>query len=178
MMPSAVPHADAADEWLTGLFDQATGGESQGWRSWRWVATDGPSLCPFSDLDVVLVHRGREGQISATAERIWYPVWDDGISLDHSVRRPGDALEMAAGDLRVSLGLLDARVICGDAKVAAPMLEGAHDRWVKQKPPWLRVLGLISWPSGTDPSATWGSSSNRISRRLTGGYATSPCSVP
>ena len=43
--------------------------------------------------------------------------------------------------LHLPLGLLDARVICGDAKVAAPMLEGAHDRWVKQKPPWLRVLG-------------------------------------
>ncbi len=133
-------YADAADEWLTGLFDQATGGESRGM---ALVAVGGygrAELCPFSDLDVVLVHRGRRN-ISATADRIWYPVWDDGISLDHSVRRPGDALEMAAGDLRVSLGLLDARVICGDAKVAAPMLEGAHDRWVKQKPPWLRVLG-------------------------------------
>ena len=47
---------------------------------------------------------------------------------------------MAAEDLRVALGLLDGRVICGDAKVAEPMLEGARDRWVKQKPPWLEVL--------------------------------------
>ena len=40
----------------------------------------------------------------------------------------------------MALGLLDGRVICGDAKVAEPMLEGARDRWVKQKPPWLGVL--------------------------------------
>ena len=96
-------------------------------------------LCPFSDLDVVLVHRGK-GDVSATADRIWYPVWDEGISLDHSVRRPSEALDMAGEDLRVALGLLDGRVICGDAKVAEPMLEGARDRWAKQKPPWLRVL--------------------------------------
>ena len=51
-------------------------------------------LCPFSDLDVVLIHKGR-GDVSALADRIWYPVWDEGIRLDHSVRRPGDALDMA-----------------------------------------------------------------------------------
>ena len=96
-------------------------------------------LCPFSDLDVVLVHRGK-GDVSATADKIWYPVWDEGISLDHSVRRPSEALDMAGEDLRVALGLLDGRVVCGDAKVAEPMLEGARDRWAKQKPPWLGVL--------------------------------------
>jgi [protein-PII] uridylyltransferase len=132
-------YAEAADEWLTDLFDQATGGESRGM---ALVAVGGygrAELCPFSDLDVILVHRGRKS-VSATADRIWYPVWDEGISLDHSVRRPSEALELAGQDLRVALGLLDARVICGDAKVAESLLEGAKDRWAKQKPPWLGVL--------------------------------------
>ncbi len=87
-------YAEAADEWLTGLFDQATEGDSRGM---ALVAVGGygrAELCPFSDLDVVLLHRGRR-DISATADRIWYPVWDEGITLDHSVRRPGDALDMA-----------------------------------------------------------------------------------
>ncbi len=133
-------YAQAADEWLTGLFDRATGSEPRGM---ALVAVGGygrAELCPFSDLDVVLVHRGKS-DVSATADKIWYPVWDEGISLDHSVRRPAEALDMAAIDLRVALGLLDGRVICGDAKVAEPMLEGARDRWAKQKPPWLGVLG-------------------------------------
>ncbi len=125
--------------WLTGLFDQATGGDGRGM---ALVAVGGygrGELCPFSDLDVVLVHKGRR-DVSATADRIWYPVWDEGITLDHSVRRPGDVLAMAGEDLRVALGLLDARVVCGDAKVAEPVLEGSRERWVKQKPPWLGVL--------------------------------------
>lgn len=132
-------YAEAADEWLAGLFDQSTGGDGRGM---ALVAVGGygrGELCPYSDLDVILVHRGRR-DISAAADKIWYPVWDEGISLDHSVRRPSEVLDIASQDLRVALGLLDARVICGDPKVAEPVLEGARDRWSKQKPPWLGVL--------------------------------------
>jgi len=132
-------YSAAADEWLTALFDDATGGDSRGV---ALIAVGGygrGELSPYSDLDVVLIHKGRK-DVSAAADRIWYPVWDEGISLDHSVRRPNEALDMAAEDLRVALGLLDARVICGESKVAEPVLEGALDRWVRQKPPWLGVL--------------------------------------
>ncbi len=132
-------YAQAADQWLSGLFEQATGGDGKGL---ALVAVGGygrGELCPFSDLDVVLLHRGK-GNISATADKIWYPVWDEGIALDHSVRRPSEALEMTASDLRVALGLLDGRVVCGDPKVAEPVVDGARERWIKQKPPWLGVL--------------------------------------
>ena len=132
-------YARAADDWLTDLFDRATEGDSRGLALMAVGGYGRGELCPFSDLDVVLVHKGRKN-ISATADKIWYPVWDEGISLDHSVRRPGDVLAMAAEDLRVALGLLDARVVCGDPRVAEPVLEGALDRWIKQKPPWLGVL--------------------------------------
>ncbi len=132
-------YSDVADEWLTGLFDQATGGNDRGL---ALVAVGGygrRELCPYSDLDVVLVHKGHK-DVSAVADRIWYPVWDEGVSLDHSVRRPNEALEVAGGDLRAALGLLDARVICGDRRTAEPVLSGARERWAKQKPPWLEVL--------------------------------------
>ncbi len=132
-------YAEAADEWLTDLFERATDGDSRGLALMAVGGYGRSELCPFSDLDVVLLHKGRRN-LSATADKIWYPVWDEGITLDHSVRRPGDALEVAAEDLRVALGLLDARVVCGDPKVAEPVIEGARERWEKQKPPWLTVL--------------------------------------
>ena len=133
-------YATEADEWLTDLFDRATDGDARGI---ALIAVGGygrGELCPYSDLDVVLVHKGHRN-VSATADKIWYPVWDEGISLDHSVRKPSEVLAMAAEDLRVALGLLDARVVCGDDKVAEPVLTGSLERWVKQKPPWLGVLG-------------------------------------
>ncbi|HLH29207.1 MAG TPA: [protein-PII] uridylyltransferase, partial [Acidimicrobiales bacterium] len=132
-------YAAAADDWLTDLFERATGGRSRGM---ALVAVGGygrGELCPYSDLDVVLVHRGRR-EVTDIADRIWYPVWDEGIQLDHSVRRPADMLEMTGVDLKVALGLLDGRVVCGDARVAEPVLEGAADRWARQRPPWLEVL--------------------------------------
>jgi [protein-PII] uridylyltransferase len=135
-------YSAAADEWLAELFDRATDGNARGM---ALVAVGGygrAELCPYSDLDVVLVHRGRR-DITATANRIWYPVWDEGIALDYSVRRPSDVLEMAGKDLKVALGLLDARVVCGEAKVAEPVLEGAARRWARQKPPWLGILATL-----------------------------------
>jgi [protein-PII] uridylyltransferase len=132
-------YADEADRWLTDLFDQSTDSDGRGMALLAVGGYGRGELCPYSDLDVVLVHKGHR-DISATADKIWYPVWDEGISLDHSVRRPGEVLAMASEDLRVALGLLDARVVCGDRKVAEPVLDGALDRWKKQKPPWLSVL--------------------------------------
>ena len=137
-------YSAAADKWLTELFYEATGGDSRGMALLAVGGYGRGELCPFSDLDVVLLHKGRK-DISAAADRIWYPVWDEGIALDHSVRRPSEALDMASEDLRVALGLLDARVICGEPRVAEPVLEGARERWVRQKPPWLGVLAdLVS----------------------------------
>lgn len=132
-------YARIADEWLTDLFDRATDGDDGGMALLAVGGYGRDELCPFSDLDVVLLHRGKR-EVSATADKIWYPVWDEGISLDYSVRRPGEALEMAANDLRVALGLLDGRVVCGDPKVAEPVLNGAREKWRRQKPPWLGVL--------------------------------------
>ncbi len=69
-------------------------------------------LAPHSDLDVVLVHEdGTDPGELATA--LWYPLWDSRWRLDHSVRSMSQMLE-AAADLRVALGLLDARHLAGD----------------------------------------------------------------
>ncbi|HLM94958.1 MAG TPA: [protein-PII] uridylyltransferase [Acidimicrobiales bacterium] len=129
----------AADQWLTGLLEQATEGNPSGI---VLVAVGGygrGELCPYSDLDVVLVHKGRR-DIGRVADAVWYPVWDEGIRLDHSVRRPAEVLEVARGDLRAQLGLLDGRVVAGDSSVAEPMLAAARDQWRAHAAQWLPVL--------------------------------------
>lgn len=87
-------------------------------------------LVPFSDLDLVLVHEGkRTGRIEKIAEQLWYPLWNSGVGLDHSVRTVSEALDVAATDLRTAMGLLDARHIAGDAVLATQLADSARDAW-------------------------------------------------
>ncbi|WP_344337907.1 [protein-PII] uridylyltransferase, partial [Kitasatospora putterlickiae] len=76
-------------------------------------------LSPRSDLDVLLLHEGRLDP--AVPERLWYPVWDSGASLDHAVRTPAETRSVAAADLKAQLGLLDARHVAGDPALTAAL---------------------------------------------------------
>ena len=73
---------------------------------------------PLSDLDLVLLHDGRTRsaqQLSALADRLWYPLWDAGLDLDHSVRSLAQCRQVASTDVPAAVGLLDTRVVAGDA---------------------------------------------------------------
>lgn len=122
--------AKLADRWLTGLLEDA-GADRTGI---ALVAVGGygrRELSPGSDLDVLLLHDGR-GDIAALADSVWYPVWDAGIALDHSVRTPDEARKAADDDLRVHLGLLDARHVAGDPALTAQVRTAALTSWRTQ----------------------------------------------
>ncbi|MFI0450525.1 [protein-PII] uridylyltransferase [Actinomadura sp. 6N118] len=70
-------------------------------------------LTPGGDLDLVLLHRGRP-DVAEVADRVWYPIWDSGMRLDHSVRTVDEARSVARTDMKAALGLLSARRIAGD----------------------------------------------------------------
>jgi len=131
--------ADATDSWLSDLLDHATDGDNQGI---GLVAVGGygrGELAPGSDLDVVLVYERRR-DIKVIADAVWYPVWDEGVRLDHSVRRPAEVLAVAAEDLRAQLGWLDGRLVAGDAEVVTPLLTRALELWRSRASLWLPVL--------------------------------------
>ena len=71
-------------------------------------------LSPYSDLDVMLVHEEKYERLEDVAGSVWYPLWDARTRLDHSVRTVDEARKAASGDIRVALGLLDARHVAGD----------------------------------------------------------------
>jgi [protein-PII] uridylyltransferase len=85
-------------------------------------------LLPRSDLDVVLLHAGRDN-IAGIADRIWYPVWDSGAELDHAVRTVPQARRVAKADLKVALGLLSARHVAGDPDLTERLRAGALEDW-------------------------------------------------
>jgi [protein-PII] uridylyltransferase len=85
-------------------------------------------LAPWSDLDLVLLHEGRK-DVERLARELWYPLWDAGIGLDHAVRTPGQAVQVAATDLRAALGLLEARHIAGDPALSDKVRAAVRQSW-------------------------------------------------
>ncbi|MBC2903035.1 [protein-PII] uridylyltransferase [Streptomyces cupreus] len=138
--PRRTALAELTDDWLTGLF--AAGAE--GMRGVSLVAVGGygrGELSPRSDLDLLLLHDGSDADaVAALADRIWYPVWDLGLALDHSVRTPGEARKTAGEDLKVQLGLLDARHIAGDLGLTAGLRTAVLADWRNQAPKRLPEL--------------------------------------
>ena len=96
-------------------------------------------LLPRSDLDVLLLHGGRD-DIAGIADRIWYPVWDSGAELDHAVRTVPQARRVARTDLKVALGLLSARHVAGDPDLTERLRAGALEDWRAAAPARLAEL--------------------------------------
>jgi [protein-PII] uridylyltransferase len=138
--PRRAALAELTDEWLTGLF----GAGAEGLRGVSLVAVGGygrGELSPRSDLDLLLLHDGGDsGAVAALADRVWYPIWDLGLALDHSVRTPGEARKTAGDDLKVQLGLLDARHIAGDLGLTAGLRTAVLADWRNQAPKRLPEL--------------------------------------
>ncbi len=84
---------------------------------------------PFSDLDLVLLYEGRQSGIAELADALWYPIWDSGLGLDHSVRTVDQAATVARDDLKAQLGLLDLRHVAGDAGITARLRDKVLDVW-------------------------------------------------
>ncbi|MFE5211797.1 [protein-PII] uridylyltransferase [Streptomyces sp. NPDC056600] len=124
--------AELTDRWLAGLFAAAAPGA----RGPALVAVGGygrGELSPRSDLDLLLLHDGSDpAAVAAVADRLWYPVWDLGLALDHSVRTTAEARKTAADDLKVQLGLLDARHLAGDLTLTTGLRTAVLADWRNQ----------------------------------------------
>ncbi|MBT3163121.1 [protein-PII] uridylyltransferase [Streptomyces sp. Vc74B-19] len=132
--------AGLTDEWLAGLF--AAG--APGARGISLVAVGGygrAELSPRSDLDLLLLHDGSAPEtVTKLADRLWYPVWDLGLALDHSVRTPAEARKTAGEDLKVQLGLLDGRHVAGDLGLTTALRTTVLADWRNQAPKRLPAL--------------------------------------
>ncbi|QZN84569.1 [protein-PII] uridylyltransferase [Cellulomonas sp. C5510] len=103
---------------LAELWDTATGGRETPGIGLGAVGSVGRGdASPASDLDLLLVHDGRghaAEELAGLADRLWYPVWDAGLDLDHSVRSLAQCRQVASRDLPAAVGLLDLRPVAGD----------------------------------------------------------------
>ena len=115
---------DLYDGWLAGLL----GDPGPGVALVAVGALGRQDPTPGSDLDLVLVHDGSH-DVTALADQLWYPIWDTGVGLDHSVRTVDEAVAVARDDLKAALGLLDARHVAGDAALSQQLLSATRAAW-------------------------------------------------
>ena len=138
--------ADAADALCSAAFARALGERDE--TGLALVAVGGfgrRELAPHSDLDVVLVHTDdiADADLAEVAGTVWYPLWDGGAALDHSVRALSEVTAAAKQDIRVALGLLDARHLAGDPTVTLQLRSAVLAQWrrdARQRLPELREM--------------------------------------
>ena len=115
---------------LEGIAIAAVGGYGRG------------ELSPGSDLDILIVHQGQypETMLNEIVNALLYPLWDQGIKVDYSVRTRSETRATARLDIRVALGLLDLRIISGDARLLEAIANDAREDWRTQSTQYLLAL--------------------------------------
>jgi [protein-PII] uridylyltransferase len=132
-------YSDLVDDWLHELLERTEAGSDGGV---ALVAVGGygrAELSLQSDIDVLLLHTGRS-DIGAVADRLWYPIWDEGLKLGHAVRTEREALALASDDLDTATSLLHVRHIGGDQALTERLAGRAIDQWQKRSKRWLGEL--------------------------------------
>jgi [protein-PII] uridylyltransferase len=127
------------DRWLTELL--GTAGSGVALVAVGALGRQDPAL--GSDLDLVLLHDDRT-DVADLADRIWYPIWDTSVGLDHSVRTVPEAVATAKSDLKAALGLLDARHVAGDPQLSEELVAQTRAAWragAASRLPELRAFG-------------------------------------
>ena len=83
-------------------------------------------LNPFSDVDVMLLHRQTEKispHLEEMVNQILYLLWDSGFKVGHSTRSIKEAIAQANSDMRTKTAMLEARFLAGDTELAQEFRE-------------------------------------------------------
>ncbi len=130
--PRRLALSSLTDAWLAEVFASSGAGDLGA----CLIAVGGygrGSLTAGSDLDLLLVVPDRvdtsDPGVAAVVDRLWYPVWDTGVRVDHSVRTPAEVRRAATRDIRVILGLLDARPIAGEIALGEQVASSILADW-------------------------------------------------
>ncbi len=123
----AEAHSDATDRWFETVYGETLGDKP----GLALVAVGGygrGERCPYSDIDVLLVHADLDDYADA-AEALWYPVWDRGLKMGYAVVTIDQARTLAAEELHWATAFLTARLVAGDPDLLDQLEVATVDVW-------------------------------------------------
>jgi [protein-PII] uridylyltransferase len=129
---------DVLLQYVFGAAVTATSGEKTPGIPLTLIALGGygrGELNPFSDIDVMLLHRQGARKISPhleeMVEQVLYLLWDSGFKVGHSTRSIKEAITQANGDMLTKTAMLESRFLAGDAELAREFREQFRSKCVE-----------------------------------------------
>jgi [protein-PII] uridylyltransferase len=131
--------AELIDVLLRHVFRQARAGAPKGSTggSVALMALGGygrRELNPFSDVDVMFLHRQKAARVSSElgelVEQVLYLLWDIGFKVGHSTRSIKEAITQANSDMLTKTSMLEARFLAGDTHLVRSFREQFRNKCV------------------------------------------------
>jgi len=129
---------DVLLQYVFGGATTATQGEETAGTPLTLIALGGygrGELNPFSDVDVMLLHRLDTRKISPHLEemvqQVLYLLWDSGFKVGHSTRSIKEAIAQANRDMLTKTSMLESRFLAGDAELAREFREQFRSKCVE-----------------------------------------------
>ena len=136
------------------------------------VATGGYGrglLAPGSDIDLLfLLPYKQTAWGESVAEAMLYCLWDMGLKVGHATRSVDECIRQAKADMTIRTALLEARFLCGDAKLFDELIDalrqggGAGHRRANSSPP--SSPSARSATAAPASRAIWSSPTSRTAR--------------
>ncbi len=74
-------------------------------------------MVPYSDIDIMLLSRGRDKETTEPAQSVLYKLWDMGLNISHSFRTLEECLQDSIKDYKTRTAIIDSRFLAGSRKV-------------------------------------------------------------
>ncbi len=74
-------------------------------------------MVPYSDIDIMLLSRGRDKKTTESAQAVLYKFWDMGLNISHSFRTLDECLHDSIKDPKTRTSIIDSRFVIGDRTV-------------------------------------------------------------
>lgn len=78
-------------------------------------------LNPFSDIDILIVHKGASGSVKEKTKHFIQALWDLGLEVGHQFVTPEQCCRLALEDAANRTTILEMRFVCGSKKLSADL---------------------------------------------------------